>query len=93
MAASLFIGCKTFGFQLHLFTSFLVLSQASEASWHLIGSGPTQPGQQQSSPLQMQDWQKASAAPVNYVKPLISSSGQPSLGTTGAESVSIQKVC
>ncbi|XXG66487.1 hypothetical protein AAC387_Pa06g0046 [Persea americana] len=65
--------------------------EASEASWQLIGSGTTQPGQQLSSPLQVQDRQKPSTASLSYVKPPISSSGQPSLGTTGAETVSSQK--
>ncbi|KAF6141661.1 hypothetical protein GIB67_001213 [Kingdonia uniflora] len=59
---------------------------ASESSWKLLGSGTVQPGQQNSSPLAMQqrhqgfldERHKIGANSVSYNKPPSSSSGQPS---------------
>ncbi|XP_043707891.1 CCR4-NOT transcription complex subunit 1-like isoform X2 [Telopea speciosissima] len=64
--------------------------EASDSSWQLMGSNFTQPGQQVSSPLQLQqrhqgfldDRHKASVTSVSYMKPLPSPAGQPSLVST-----------
>ncbi|XP_058085160.1 uncharacterized protein LOC131232729 isoform X2 [Magnolia sinica] len=73
--------------------------EASEASWQLMGSGITQAGQQLFSPLQLQqghqgfldDRHKASGTSVSYMKPPLSSGGQPSLGSTNVDLISNQK--
>ncbi|XP_077235419.1 transcription regulator [Tasmannia lanceolata] len=73
--------------------------EASEASWQLMGSGAIQSGQQLSSPLQpqqrhqgfMDDRHKASTTSISYMKPLLSSTGQPSLGSTHTDLISTQK--
>ncbi|KAJ4956450.1 hypothetical protein NE237_013233 [Protea cynaroides] len=71
--------------------------EASDSSWPLMGSNATQPGQQPSSPLQLQqrhqgfldDRHKASATSVSYMNPA-PYAGQPSL-VSPHDAVSNQK--
>ncbi|XP_010258903.1 PREDICTED: CCR4-NOT transcription complex subunit 1 isoform X3 [Nelumbo nucifera] len=64
--------------------------EASESLWQLGGSGTTQPGQQLSSALQLQQRQqgflderpRTSTTSVSYMKPVISPAGQASLVST-----------
>ncbi|KAJ4954224.1 hypothetical protein NE237_031056 [Protea cynaroides] len=72
--------------------------EASDSSWQLMGSNITQPGQQLSSSLQLQqrhqgfldDRHKASTTSLGYIKPLPSPSGQSSL-VSMHDAVSSQK--